>query len=78
MDELSLHAAFVQLSAALAPAAHAVRGVEDVALLDARGRVLAQPLIAGLDLPDSYADRWYTLREHLAAARARLLNLRAR
>lgn len=34
--------------------------------------------VAGLDLPDSYADRWYTLREHLAAARARLLNLRAR
>ncbi|MCJ0763936.1 ABC transporter substrate-binding protein [Variovorax terrae] len=34
--------------------------------------------VAALDLPDRYADRWYTLREHLAAARERLLTLRAR
>jgi hypothetical protein len=34
--------------------------------------------ISALDLPDSYADRWYTLREHLAAARERLLTLRSR
>jgi hypothetical protein len=34
--------------------------------------------VATLDLPDPYADRWYTLREHLAAARERLLKLRAR
>lgn len=34
--------------------------------------------VAGLDLPDRYADRWYTLREHLRAARSRLMNLRGR
>ena len=31
-----------------------------------------------LDLPDAFSDRWYTLREHLAAARERLLTLRSR
>lgn len=31
-----------------------------------------------LDLPPTYADRWYTLRSHLASARDRLLGLRAR
>lgn len=31
-----------------------------------------------LDLPDVFSERWYTLREHLAAARERLLTLRAR
>lgn len=34
--------------------------------------------VAQLDLPDRYVDRWYTLREHLQAARERLLDLRAR
>ena len=34
--------------------------------------------VASLDLPDRFADRWYTLREHLSAARERLLTLRAR
>lgn len=34
--------------------------------------------VTSLDLPDRFADRWYTLREHLAAARERLLKLRAR
>jgi TRAP-type uncharacterized transport system substrate-binding protein len=34
--------------------------------------------VAALDLPDSYAERWYTLREHLVAARERLLGLRGR
>jgi hypothetical protein len=34
--------------------------------------------VAQLDLPDRYADRWYTLREHLWAAQERLLKLRAR
>ena len=34
--------------------------------------------VASLDLPDRFADRWYTLREHLAATRERLLKLRAR
>lgn len=34
--------------------------------------------VASLDLPDRFADRWYTLREHLGAARERLLKLRAR
>lgn len=34
--------------------------------------------VATLDLPDRFADRWYTLREHLAAARERLLKLRSR
>jgi molybdopterin molybdotransferase len=79
MDELSLHAAFVQLSAALAPAAHAVRGVEDVALLDARGRVLAQPLIAGLDLPgqDLAAMDGYAVRSADLAAGARVLPVAA-
>lgn len=31
-----------------------------------------------LDLPDHYADRWYTLRQHLTATRARLMAMRAR
>jgi TRAP-type uncharacterized transport system substrate-binding protein len=31
-----------------------------------------------LDLPTPYAERWYTLRSHLAGARDRLLGLRAR
>jgi hypothetical protein len=34
--------------------------------------------VAGLDLPDRFADRWYTLREHLGAARERLLKVRGR
>lgn len=34
--------------------------------------------VATLDLPDRYADRWYTLREHLRAAQDRLMNLRGR
>jgi hypothetical protein len=34
--------------------------------------------ITRMDLPAEFSDRWYTLREHLAAARERLLSLRAR
>jgi hypothetical protein len=34
--------------------------------------------VARLELPDRYADRWYTLREHLGAARERLLKMRGR
>ena len=34
--------------------------------------------VVALDLPDEYSERWYTLREHLAAARDRLLKLRSR
>lgn len=34
--------------------------------------------VAAIDLPDRFADRWYTLREHLSSARERLLKLRAR
>jgi TRAP-type uncharacterized transport system substrate-binding protein len=34
--------------------------------------------VRALDLPNSHADRWYTLREHIAGARSRLLNLRER
>jgi TRAP-type uncharacterized transport system substrate-binding protein len=34
--------------------------------------------VSTLDLPDRYADRWYTLRQHLIAARERLLGMRAR
>ncbi len=34
--------------------------------------------VAEMNLPDSFADRWYTLREHLTAARERLLKLRSR
>lgn len=34
--------------------------------------------VVALDLPDEFSDRWYTLREHLAAARERLLKLRSR
>lgn len=34
--------------------------------------------VAQLDLPAEFSERWYTLREHLAAARERLLTLRAR
>lgn len=34
--------------------------------------------VAAMELPDRFADRWYTLREHLTAARERLLKLRGR
>ncbi len=34
--------------------------------------------VVAMDLPDEYSDRWYTLREHLAAARDSLLKLRSR
>ena len=34
--------------------------------------------IATMELPDKYADRWYTLREHCAQAREKLLSYRAR
>jgi TRAP-type uncharacterized transport system substrate-binding protein len=34
--------------------------------------------VSHMDLPSEFSDRWYTLREHLAAARERLLSLRAR
>ena len=34
--------------------------------------------VIGMDLPGEFSERWYTLREHLAAARERLLTLRAR
>jgi hypothetical protein len=34
--------------------------------------------VVALDLPDEFSERWYTLREHLASARDRLLKLRAR
>ncbi|RYF42332.1 MAG: hypothetical protein EOO25_07055 [Comamonadaceae bacterium] len=44
-----------------------------LAKLDAMERELAS-----LHLPERFADRWYTLREHLAAARDLLLRLRAR
>lgn len=60
MDELSLPQAFAQLAAGLS----AVRDEEQVTLAAAHGRVLAQPLVATLDLPaqdlaamDGYAVR---------------------
>jgi NMT1-like family len=34
--------------------------------------------VVTMDLPDEYSERWYTLREHLAAAQENLLKLRAR
>jgi TRAP-type uncharacterized transport system substrate-binding protein len=34
--------------------------------------------VTQLDLPNSYANRWYTLREHIARAREKLLNMRSR
>lgn len=34
--------------------------------------------VVSLDLPDEFSERWYTLREHLAAASDRLLKLRSR
>ncbi|MGB4118258.1 MAG: TAXI family TRAP transporter solute-binding subunit [Polaromonas sp.] len=34
--------------------------------------------VVAMDLPDEYSERWYTLREHLAAARESLLKLRSR
>ena len=34
--------------------------------------------VVTLDMPDEYSERWYTLREHLALARDRLLKLRSR
>jgi TRAP-type uncharacterized transport system substrate-binding protein len=34
--------------------------------------------IAALDIPDRFADRWYTLRQHLVNVRERLLAARAR
>ncbi len=45
-------------------------------LLDRLDQIERQ--VVSLDLPDEFSDRWYTLREHLAAARERLLKLRAR
>ena len=32
--------------------------------------------VANMELPDRFADRWYTLREHLQHARERLMALR--
>ncbi|MES2412248.1 MAG: TAXI family TRAP transporter solute-binding subunit [Pseudomonadota bacterium] len=34
--------------------------------------------VVALDMPDQFSERWYTLREHLAAAQDRLLKIRAR
>ena len=34
--------------------------------------------VATMELPDKYTDRWYTLREHCALAREKLLSYRAR
>jgi hypothetical protein len=34
--------------------------------------------VVAMDLPDEYSERWYTLREHLAAAQENLLQLRSR
>lgn len=34
--------------------------------------------VVALDMPDEFSERWYTLREHLAAAQDRLLKLRSR
>ncbi len=34
--------------------------------------------VVAIDLPDEFSERWYTLREHLASARDRLLKLRSR
>lgn len=34
--------------------------------------------VSQMDLPAEFSERWYTLREHLAAARDRLMKLRAR
>jgi TRAP-type uncharacterized transport system substrate-binding protein len=34
--------------------------------------------VTALELPNKYADRWYTLREHCAQAREKLLSYRAR
>jgi hypothetical protein len=34
--------------------------------------------VVGLDLPNQYVGRWYTLRSHLAFARTRLMDMRAR
>ncbi|RYF37978.1 MAG: hypothetical protein EOO25_18155 [Comamonadaceae bacterium] len=45
-------------------------------LLEKLDRIEQQ--VIALDLPAEYSDRWYTLREHLAADRERLLRLRAR
>jgi TRAP-type uncharacterized transport system substrate-binding protein len=46
------------------------------ALLDRLDSIERQ--VVRLDLPDAFSERWYTLREHIAAARERLLTLRAR
>lgn len=34
--------------------------------------------IVAMDLPEAYSERWYTLREHLAAAQDKMLKLRSR
>ena len=34
--------------------------------------------VVAMELPDEYSDRWYTLREHLAAAQDGMLKLRSR
>ncbi len=39
---------------------------------------LLERQVIALELPDTFADRWYTLREHLAAARDRIIKSRGR
>jgi len=39
----------------------------------ARRLVMLEQQVDKMELPDRYADRWYTLREHLQQARTRVL-----
>jgi TRAP-type uncharacterized transport system substrate-binding protein len=52
------------------------RPIEIKNLLQRLDNIEAQ--VSALDLPNSYANRWYTLREHIARARDKLLTMRAR
>lgn len=62
---------FLEEDLSRSPPTDPVTHREVLARLDALDRQVAQ-----IDLPDRYADRWYTLREHLNTARERLQSLR--
>lgn len=50
--------------------------IELRALLERLGKIERQ--VVAMDLPDEFSERWYTLREHLAAPQDHLLKLRSR
>lgn len=63
------------LEAEISPSA-TTRPLETMKLMQRLDSIEMQ--VARLELPNQYADRWYTLREHCAQAREKLLSYRAR